>query len=489
MSVDEEAIASAASLAAPLDARVDQGVQDLLESLAREPWGQVSASVYETARLVRLAPWLRGHAERVRWLLAAQRPDGGWGPPGGYALVPTLSATDALLSAGPREAAERGLRFLHRLLSEVPSIPDTPAADLIVPALVEQINERTAQALPLPHGMDGTRLAAVRRWFEARAAVPEKLLHALEVLGDAARGAPSVRPVGPGSVGASPAATAAWIGDQRPPAVSSYLAAAMHPHGGAVPCATPITVFERAWVLGGLARAGVRFTAPAEMVASLTANWGPTGTAAGPGLPADADTTAVVLFALGELGHRVDPGVLREYDVGEFFCTWPGEDGFSVTTNAHVLDAFGVCGQVDVTDRISSWLCAQQEPDGSWRDRWHSSPYYATACCVLALTRFGRGPAVAAAVARAAEWVAATGRHDGSWGRWSGTREETAYAVHVLLLAGHRPRTDLAATARYLTGTHPADPPLWHDKDLYAPHAIVRAAALAAQHLIMQHRN
>src|SRR5205814_1748241 len=76
--------------------------QELLDGLVAEPAGQVSPSVYETGRVVALAPWLTGHVMRVVYLVTTQRPDGRWGPADdGYALVPTLSATDALLSALP----------------------------------------------------------------------------------------------------------------------------------------------------------------------------------------------------------------------------------------------------------------------------------------------------------------------------------------------------------------------------------------------------
>jgi hypothetical protein len=477
---------------APSRTSIGRETRDLLAGLAERPWGQVSPSVYETARLVSLAPWLPRHAERVGFLLAAQRPDGGWGPPGGYELVPTLSATEALLAAGERAAAWRGVARLTRLLRSGPSIADTPAADLIVPALLERIRERAGPSLPMPAGMDARRLAAVRARFGSSASVPQKLLHALEVLGDAARGAGGDAAARLGPVGASPAATAAWLGAPRESPAMSYLLAAAHRDGGPVPCATPITVFERAWVLAGLARSGVPFAAPPDLVASLTADWGPAGTPAGPGLPPDADTTAVVLFARLELGHPADPGVLHAYDTGEHFCTWPGEDGASVTTNAHVLDALGAAGRpadAAVVDRLTAWLCDRQDPAGWWHDRWHSSPYYATACCALALARFGRGPAAAAALARAAGWVAATQRPDGSWGAWTGTAEETAYALQVLLAPGaparspRSPRVDLPAAVGHLTAAAGADPPLWHDKDLYAPHAIVRAAAIAARQL------
>ncbi|NUP62088.1 MAG: hypothetical protein HOW71_07905, partial [Nonomuraea sp.] len=42
----------------------------LVSELMAEPWGQVSTSVYETGRLVTLAPRLTGHRERLEYLLA-----------------------------------------------------------------------------------------------------------------------------------------------------------------------------------------------------------------------------------------------------------------------------------------------------------------------------------------------------------------------------------------------------------------------------------
>ena len=95
----------------------------LLASLVRQPWGQMSPSVYETARLVPLGPGLRGDQDRIAYLLAVQRADGGWGTGDPYRLVPTLSATDAILSALRRTdqhdgdgmlaaAASRGLTAL-----------------------------------------------------------------------------------------------------------------------------------------------------------------------------------------------------------------------------------------------------------------------------------------------------------------------------------------------------------------------------------------
>jgi len=477
---------------------------ELVAGLVSEPWGQVSASVYETARLVTLAPWLNGHTARISFLLARQRTDGGWGAPDGYALVPTLSATEALLTTmartGPAPdvavAAHKGLRALSGWLRpgrESP-LPDLPAIEIIVPALVSAINDelRTAgiDPLPLPPGMDGTLLSAVRARLAAGAGVPKKILHCLEVAGDAARGTRQVSPVPPGTVGASPAATAAWLGDRpadpRDPALC-YLDTVAARHGGPVPCGTPITAFERSWVLSTLAGAGIDAAPPAYLLADP----------AGPGLPPDADTTAMVLLTLNQSGVRRPPDPLWAYETATHFCTWPGEDGFSTSVNAHVLEAFGyyTANRPDPLTReraavrkVARCLCEHQRADGSWYDRWHASAYYATVCCALALHRYGGG-ASAAAVRRAVRWVLATQRADGSWGRWQGTAEETAYALQTLLLTGSGPDDAVdRAVARgyaYLRGVadQPDIPALWHDKDLYAPTAIVRSAVLAALHL------
>jgi halimadienyl-diphosphate synthase len=539
---------------------------ELIDGLVGRPWGQVSPSVYETGRLVTLSPWLTDDARRVGYLLETQRPDGGWGAPDdGYALVPTLSATEAMLSvrarrdhperpyrpagpngAGPDDAtlaaaASRGLAKLFDMLSGGgPAVPDMPAVELIVPYLVTSINAHladpagpagaaadaarrrggagltgwTGRRLIPPRGMDGTKLAAVRAVLASGADVPPKLWHALEVAGDTARGLRQIRPEATGTIGAAPAATAAWLGDRALTEPGDparwHLETASAVHGGPVPCGYPITVFERAWAVSWLVRAGIPVTVPPHLVLSLTAPLGPAGTPAAAGLPADADTTAGALYALSLLGAYYRPDPLLAYETETHFCTWPGEDGFSTTTNAHVIEAFGHYLREVGAERIGrntarryaaaaekavGWLRDQQRDDGSWTDRWHASPTYATACCALALGRYG-GPRAAGAVERARRWAVATQRRDGSWGRWHGTAEETAYAMQVLLDPPYPPdEACVTAAARgraYLLArldgaTVADDPPLWHDKDLYRPTAIVRAAVLAALHLSAPH--
>ncbi|NLU80638.1 prenyltransferase [Micromonospora sp. HNM0581] len=494
--------------------------------MMRDPAGRTSPSPYETARLVSLAPWLVGHHDRVRYLLDTQRPDGGWGPPGGYSLVPTLSGAEALLTvlrSGPPvdvtrlvHAVDRALAALTGLVGAPGPLPDTPALDMIVPALTDRINHQLRHPekhpstaahrwqrlvpLGLPPGMTRRRLTAVRQLVGGGAPVPDKLLHALEVVADLAPAARGVTPHSSGTVGASPAATAAWLGSPDRSGgheALGYLARVVGRYGGPVPCATPITVFERAWVVTILARAGISMTAaPPGLVESLTADLGATGTPTGPGLPADADTTAVAVSALSHLGLVVSTDCLWPYETSEGFATWPGEDGFSTTTNAHVLDALGrrLTERSDdapsrhraAVRRLVAALRDRQELQGSWSDRWHASHYYATACCVQALAEFGDPPAVARPLARAVEWTLATQRTDGAWGTWKATAEETAYALHILLACGIRAPGVLDAIRRgyaYLSRHGDmAGPALWHDKDLYEPTLIVRATVLAAQH-------
>jgi hypothetical protein len=508
-----------------ISAGLSAKAHDLVASMTLNPAGQVSPSVYETGRLVTLAPWLPGQSHRLKFLLATQRLDGGWGAPGGYTLVPTLSATEAILTAlhrqdgGPArrltEAADQALLLLSTSLQELKAdaLPDMPAVELIAASLIELINARlrtppvglehwaAREPLHSPLEAESTLLPAIRALVESGGEVPQKLLHALEITGPAAASAPAVAP-GPaiGTVGASPAATAAWLGGHPDPdgPAYRYLEETVRRFGGPAPCTTPITVFERAWVLTNLVRAGIELTVPRELTDSLEASLGPAGASAGEGLPADADTTAATLYALALLGKPLEPDHLWHYDTGSHFCTWPGEQGFSVTTNAHVLEAFGrhlksgapeTPRYAEAVARLSAVLREHQRQDGSWYDRWHVSPYYATACCAFALSEFG-GPESEAALARAQDWLISTQRGDGSWGHWSGTAEETSYAVQILLLPGGSGPADggpsavedgLAVLAGTIDSTdHPA---LWHDKDLYLPLTIVRSSILAALHL------
>jgi halimadienyl-diphosphate synthase len=481
--------------------------------MATDPLGDFSPSVYETARLVRHVPSLRGHVRRVRFLLEEQRADGGWGGPGEYDLVPTLSATAALLAVArnpPADSAtavpsatERGLSLLSGRLNtgEPVRLPDTVAVEIVVPGLIAEINAHLGTGLARLPGESDRLLDGLRGALVRGDALPAKLAHTLEVFGDAAQRARFTEPEA-GGIGCSPAATAVWLGDAAVRAGSHpcvrYLEQVQARRDGPVPVAAPLPVFERAWVLSTLAGAGLVPRPPDDLVRGLHAEFGEVGVAGGAGLPPDADDTATALTALARLGSPRSPECLWAYRQpdGHFACFFD-ERTPSTSTNAHVLQAFGAYGTPDsrylrAMAGIAGWLCDLQEPDGSWSDKWHASPYYATACCALALFDHG-GDRATGALRKAVDWLLGTRRPDGSWGRWAGTFEETAYAVQILCRSRVRAAgeaVDRAIAEGYSrllrSGGDEPHPPLWHDKDLYTPFRVVRAEGLVARHLAAQ---
>jgi hypothetical protein len=314
------------------------------------------------------------------------------------------------------------------------------------------------------------------------------------MLGPAAQGASFVR-AGRFGVGCSPAATAAWFGSEatqgNPHPGVRYLERVQARHGGPVPVAAPLDVFERAWVLATFTDVGLPVTVPPELVEGLRAAFGDSGVAGGAGLPPDADDTSTALHALANLGVPYPLDSLWEYQMDQHFSTFPEERTPSVTTNAHVLQAFaahphGDRRTADAMVGLTEWLCGHQHEDGSWTDKWHASPYYATVTCVVALAACGESTAAAR---KAVRWVLDTQHANGSWGLWDGTPEETAYAVQILLRASAvRPDPAIEqAAARgcsfLLEASSGPCPPLWHDKDLYTPVRIIRAESIAALHV------
>jgi len=509
----------------PAGTPLPSSAAEVLAGLTARPLGETSPSIYDTGRVNTLAPWLPNAGGRLRFLMSAQKSDGTWGGPDGYAVIPTLSAVEALLNAGCREdvsaaeqgrlagAAHRGLSALWSLLhrNDPARLPDTVAAELIAPALTAEVNahlDRLASSpvsgldawsggarLERPPGSAPQSLAKAREHLRVSGNAPVKLWHSLEVMGDLARAARSVVPAG-GAVSCSPAATAAWLGSppMDEPASIAYLESAGADHGGALPGIFPLYGFERIWVIATLLGAGLDVSVSGSLVTQLETTLDAGAMGGAPGLPPDADTTSAALATLARLGRPRDPARLWEFELDDHFCCWVGERTPSPTANAHVLEAFAehVARASGDTGRhraaivkIVRWLADAQRQDGSWTDKWHASAYYATAHCALALDLVDRDDVVR----RAVEWTLATQNADGSWGRWGGTSEETAYAIHILLRtrpgrADLRTRRAAARGHAFMRAEDPErHPALWQDKELYAPLAICRAVRLAALHI------
>lgn len=355
--------------------------------------------------------------------------------------------------------------------------------------------------LPSP---DRRRLSQLRTAARLGKPLPIQLVHYLEVLGLELKYVKDVRPIN-GMYGGSPAATIAMMNHSTEQSLHSSvcLSEIAARFGGALPTMTQLNTFERSWVIYNLLQADM--PVPTDL-ASAAADYfmtclGSRGASFTPGQLPDADNSAMVLYVLSALGYAVEPRCLLTYESETYFRCYDGERHPSVSTNAHILEACGkyvecrrsVSQYQSAIAKTSAYLLSVQQPDGSWIDNWHASPYYATACSVLALGRFGVGD-TREALDRAIAWVLRTQRDDGSWGVWCGTLEETAYALQMLLLAGGTKDAvviqQVAKRGEYFlskylnaSSSDAVHTPLWHGKELYEPRRIVRAAVLSALHL------
>jgi halimadienyl-diphosphate synthase len=221
----------------------------------------------------------------------------------------------------------------------------------------------------------------------------------------------------------------------------------------------------------------------------------------------DADNTAVALILMSELGEEVDPRVLQAFARPDgHFASFPHERHSSVGVNLHVLHAVlrspSFPDRARVIGRLLDYLADHQVAKMYWYDKWHISPYYATAHAIRVLAELPPDERcrMAPMIERAREWLCHTQTSDGYWGFYGEpTAEETAYAVLALTSpSGYADETDdwnrCVAADHYLrsaldagaSGDSAAYPILWIDKCLYAPNLIIRAAITAARHAIRQ---
>jgi halimadienyl-diphosphate synthase len=427
-----------------------------------------------------------------------------------------------------QRAIAAGSRYLQTILagSAVAAL-DTPFLELLAPMVAEKLRAQGV-AIPLAH------LGPLRaHGAERRARLPvaalyhprSTLVHALEAFGPAVdyqrlRAWRSRD----GGYGASPAATASVLlhapeWDHTAARWLARLARRGGRWGGGMPATHPLDVFEVAWTLHFLLQGGfqlsLRDTMVARMAAWLRSSIGPEGAglARSRALPEDGDDTAMALAALNDLGAPTLLDALRAFEADGHYLSYHGESSASLSANAHALEALlsvAPCDRAALRGRIRSttaYLLERCGPEGFWTDKWHISPYYATQACVHALARTtdvtahqSLGPTLA--------WIAQTQRSDGGWGHGGSTVEETAYAL-LTIAAARRVVVPLSTEKRSAKASwswivahgrsylqqHMTDlahpdrlPPMWVDKDLYAPPRIIRAAVLAALRISMRER-
>ena len=477
----------------------------LLASLQQ---GAISAAAYDTAYVSRLRapdnPQALAYPQTLGWLLRSQNADGSFGtalPIPKEKLISTLSALVALADLPPglqdgaaHRARARALRFVYEDTGNWQTGLDTAGFELLLPALLDQAKLRE---LPLPYerfmGISAQRDAKIghippRLIYN----VATPLLHSLEYLGNRLDVEAARQQLSPnGSFANSPSATAYFLLKTADEHANEYLAMLIANRGdGSLPTVEPFEVFEIAWVLYNLARAGQKPAEAQPLLRYLAQALTDDGVGVSrEGLRPDSDDTALTLTVLHQYGYPISAGPLRPFEGVNFFFTFPLERDPSVTANAHVLEVLQAVAQFPrqhlIQQKVIKYLRDARVDGDHWVDKWHGSPFYATAHAVFALT--ASAPDLCEP---AFKWFKKTQREDGSWGWFSqGTPEETAYAVQALMTAPAEIRADLTESLRraadYLNESQ-GEPviPMWVGKTLYAPTQVIRSAVLSAQMLL-----
>jgi halimadienyl-diphosphate synthase len=472
--------------------------------------GRMAPSPYDIAWMARVTD-STGNGMRwpylIDWLIAHQWSDGSWGGAIRYyhdRILCTLTVIIALRDNGEapavKEAIARGEKYIWQNLHRLRHDPfELVGFELILPTL---LIEALALGLDIPKHTCG--YGKIRR--EKLDLIPPALLyspkittvHSLEFLGkdsdpEQMREAIAAN----GSLGNSPATTCYYLlrggDDDR---ALTYLQN-MVTHNRNIIYLYPCRTFELTWVLHSLSFCNKPLTdlADTSIWQELRGNLGKKGIGLDPtfGIE-DGDITSVTLRLLTMAGYSADPTILSRFEVQEkgIFRTYDYERNPSIGTNVHAMEALSLLpdypNREKTRDCILAFLMANRIFDTYWVDKWHASPYYATAHVLVGIAK--SAPGMLSECLSTVEWLAHTQRGDGSWGFFDcGTVEETAYALIALLYCSQLfsiNRDLLQRSVAYLyreTGGKFDDyryPPLWIGKPLYIPHDIVQASVLSA---------
>lgn len=486
-------------------------VSDLRHLLAQlgQGGGLVSASVYDTAQVVRFAPPSQPIEPAIEWLLSQQQSDGGWGPPDVplARALPTLAVALALHGRDSRKTAresiQAGLRFLRQqehLWKALSS--DAPVGiELNLTRLLEAAVQADLDVPLEPYAtlfeMRSRRMKLIARMSIQAGSSP---VHSWEGWGQAV----DLTVIdASGGVGHSPAATAVWrhLASQRPEfgeacaKAQGYLDQASAATGLGIPCVVPtvwpIIHFERTW--GLLALQGIGMLLAPEFAAVVTPQLVEAAAALKPGgvgmsddFEPDGDTTGATVTVLKCAGQDPDMNIVKRFRRERHFYTYPMEIGDSLTTSGHATHALMVARE-EAREPIQ-YLVERQAGDGRWeRDKWHTSWLYTTTHIAIGLAHSGETEALR----RARDRLLEAQHPGGGWGAGrKATATETGYTVPALLaLQGiEDPRREVSAALRRATGWlleeyrpfSPGTDALWIGKEPYRPYRVDRAFELTA---------
>lgn len=466
----------------------------------------MSSTAYDTAWVARV-PSDNGYPnlafpKTLNWLRLNQYPNGSWGAKFEYyhdLIISTLAAIVTLVKSGDcsrdAEAIRRGESYVRRNIQNLHRDPyETVGFELILPTLMQEARQLE---LDLPYDKCGKYDHLRRKKLQL---IPLEMIysreattaHSLEFMGgeldvEQAGGIQEVN----GSFGNSPSATAYFLAlGQENAAARQYLAEAVTVGGGVAMPLHPVEVFNKSWVLYNLDLAGLLGELKEEAKPHLDYLYQAWDDQRGIGFSRqysvpDLDDTAVVFKLLRQAGYDVAPSVFTAFEKDSHFMCFPYERNPSMGVHVHLLDTLRICPDYEHQPRLVNKTLnfyRTQIHNAGWFDKWHASPYYIL--CHAAIAVLGYDNELAGELVNC---IIRAQRQDGSWGYFdSSTSEETAYCLQALLMyhkqAQPVDRAVIYHAAQYLYVHYQVQdyPPLWIDKCLYAPVAIVRSAILSA---------
>lgn len=445
----------------------------------------------------------------LNWLLENQHEDGSWGAAVPYyhdRILCTLIAIMALHERMPafddaeamQTAIRHGEQYLWNHLHMLVNDPfELVGFELVFPTLLAEARE---MGLHVPNHTAGYGEIQSRK---LRLIPPDMLyapnvstVHSLEFLGQGADKERLAGAITHGSLGNSPSATAYY--SRYFPQDDTAVAYLQGVAARQVPYLYPCSIFELTWTLNSLTYTDLPLKpfAPDVLWHCLREELQEDGIGLDKtfGIP-DGDITSVTHKLLMMADYELDADILcRFQNRNGLFRTYFFERNPSVGTNLHALEAIKLLpaypNREQVRLDVITMLLDQRQHNVYWYDKWHISPFYATAHAIPALVA-EEMPALTHVCRYTIDWLLHTQWSNGGWGWYDMvTLEETAYAL-IALLAFHRAQplddvTPLRKGARFLreayfgAGDEVTFPELWIGKCLYTPHDVVKMAILSA---------
>ena len=471
--------------------------------------GQMASTAYDTAWAARLGEidW-EISSKSLSWLAENQLPDGSWG-----ALAPmyyhdrvlcTLAAMIALTYRGRRGhdkvQIENGRLALERIVGGatmgLQADPNgaTVGFEMIAPTLAGEaerlgiIKNQEDRILGRLSKQRAKKLSYLKGKMISRHVT---MAFSAEMAGKDGQHMLDIDNLqeSNGSVGVSPSATAyfATYIKQGDEASLKYLRNITCADGG-MPNVAPFDVFEIAWTLWNLSLIpDLGYVEKLKPHLEFLSNaWQPKvgiGFAAGYSVK-DSDDTGLVYETLLRYGIEKDLASVLAYEEEDHFRCFDLEVNPSISANIHVLGALAQAGldkqNTSVQKALNFLRKSRDQHHPFWMDKWHSSPYYATAHAIIACAGIENE-----LVGESVDWILKNQNKDGSWGTYLPTAEETSYAIQALWVWDQKVSSVSNGTlkngARWLKeNMDKAYPPLWIGKCLYSPNLVIRSAVISA---------